>query len=132
MRLEALSVLPFGPQLAIILLLIAIEIAPILVKLLSPYGPYDHLLKTIEYDFEIDEITSVNMRNQQLNNKLTVMASIEQDKVDQELKNNEGAMKLIGEAHLEIVKTQLEVWVDEEKDKIRKEGQAKMVKFDED
>ncbi len=60
------------------------------------------------------------------------MASIEQDKVDQELKNNEGAMKLIGEAHLEIVKTQLEVWVDEEKDKIRKEGQAKMVKFDED
>ncbi|NQW27549.1 MAG: DUF4407 domain-containing protein [Flammeovirgaceae bacterium] len=130
-RLEALRILPFGPQLAIILLLISIEIAPILVKLLSPYGPYDHLLKTIEYDFEIDEITAVNMRNQQLNNKLTIMASIEQDKVEQELKNNEGAMRLIGDAHLEIVKAQLEVWVDDEKDKIRKEVQARMAKLDE-
>ena len=129
-RLESLRVLPFGPQLAIILLLIAIEVAPILVKLLSPYGPYDHLLKTIEYDFEIDEITAVNMRNQQLNNKLTIMASIEQDKVEQELKNNEGSMKLIGEAHLEIVKAQLEVWVDEEKDKIRKDVQKRMEKLD--
>ena len=129
-RLDLLRVLPFGPQLAIILLLISIEIAPILVKLLSPYGPYDHLLKTVEYDFEIDEITAVNMRNQQLNNKLTIMASIEQDKVEQELINNEGAMKLIGEAHLEIVKAQLEVWVDEEKDKIRKDVQMRMDKLD--
>ena len=129
-RIDSLRVLPFGPQLAIILLLISIEIAPILVKLLSPYGPYDHLLKTVEYDFEIDEITAVNMRNQQLNNKLTVMASIEQEKVEQELKNNEGAMKLIGEAHLEIVKAQLEVWVEEEKNKIRKEMQMRMDKSD--
>jgi hypothetical protein len=59
------------------------------------------------------------------------MASIEQDKVEQELKNNEGAMRLIGDAHLEIVKAQLEVWVDDEKDKIRKEVQARMAKLDE-
>ena len=87
-RLEALKTLPYGPQLAIILLLIAIEIAPILVKLLSPYGPYDHLLKTIEYKYEMDEITTINKRNQQLNNQLTLMASIEQSKIEQELKNN--------------------------------------------
>jgi hypothetical protein len=118
-RIEALKLLPSGPQWAIILLLIAIEIAPILVKLLSPYGPYDHLLKSIEYDFEIDEITSINMRNQQLNNKLTIMVAIEQEKVEQELKNNEGAMKLIGEAHLEIVKEELTIWVESEKQKIR-------------
>ncbi len=122
-RLNALKTLPFEPQLAILLLLIAIEIAPILVKLLSPYGPYDHLLKTIEYNFEIDEITAINMRNQQLNNKLTLMASIEQSKIEQELKNNEGAMKLIGEAHLELVKEQLKIWIDKEKDKIREESQ---------
>lgn len=119
-RLDALNKLPFGPQIAIILLLIAIEIAPILVKLLSPYGPYDHLLRTIEYQFEIDEITSINMRNQQLNNKLTVLASLEQQKVEQEILNNEGAMKLIGEAHLELVKDQLRVWLDQEKEKINR------------
>lgn len=117
-RLNALDNLPSGPQIAIILLLISVEIAPILVKLLSPYGPYDHLLRTIEYQFEIDEITSINMRNQQLNNKLTVLANIEQQKVEQEILNNEGAMKLIGEAHLELVKDQLRVWLDEEKAKI--------------
>ncbi|MEQ9289271.1 MAG: DUF4407 domain-containing protein [Cyclobacteriaceae bacterium] len=120
-RLDLLKTLPYGPQLAIILLLIAIEIAPILVKLLSPYGPYDHLIKTIEYEFEIDEITAINMRNQQLNNKLTLMASVEQGKIDQELKNNEGAMKLIGEAHLELVKEQLKIWIDKEKTKIQEE-----------
>lgn len=118
-RLNALKQLPSGPQWAIVFLLISIEIAPILVKLLSPYGPYDHLLKTIEYNFEIDEITAVNMRNQELNNKLTVLASVEQRKVEQELKNNEGAMKLIGEAHLELVEAQLRIWTDKEKEKIR-------------
>jgi hypothetical protein len=117
-RLNALDNLPSGPQIAIILLLLSVEIAPLLVKLLSPYGPYDHLLRTIEYQFEIDEITSINMRNQQLNNKLTVLANIEQQKVEQEILNNEGAMKLIGEAHLELVKDQLRVWLDEEKAKI--------------
>jgi hypothetical protein len=122
-RLEALKKLPYGPQLAIVLLLIAVEIAPILVKLLSPYGPYDHLLKTIEYNYEIDEITAINMRNQQLNNKLTLMANIEQSKIEQELQNNEGAMKLIGEAHLELVKEQLKIWIDQEREKIKEESQ---------
>ena len=117
-RLNALEDLPSGPQLAIVLLLIAIEIAPRLVKLLSPYGPYDHLLKTLEYEFEMDEIAAINMRNQQLNSKLTVMAGIEQSRLEQEIRNNEGTMKLIGEAHLELVREQLKLWLDEEKEKI--------------
>ena len=123
-RINDLDDLPSGPQIAIILLLISIEVAPILVKLLSPYGPYDHLLKTVEYEFEINEITSINMRNQQLNNKLTVMASIEQSKIEQELINNEGAMNLIGEAHLELVRDQLKIWLDQEKRKIREGAES--------
>jgi hypothetical protein len=122
-RITALNDLPNGPQIAIILLLISIEIAPILVKLLSPYGPYDHILKTVEYEFEINEITSINMRNQQLNNKLTVMARIEQSKIEQELINNEGAMKLIGEAHLELVRDQLKIWLEQEKRKIKENAE---------
>ena len=124
-RLDALKTLPVGPQMAIILLLIAIEIAPILVKLLSPYGPYDHLLKTIEYEFEMDEIAAINMRNQQLNSKLTVMAGIEQSRLEQEIRNNEGTMKLIGEAHLELVREQLKVWLEQEKEKVREESLIK-------
>ena len=118
-RLEALSELPKTPQYAILLLLICIEIAPILVKLLSPYGPYDHLLKTMEYQFEIDEITTINIRNQELNNKLTLLASIEQQKVDQEIYNNEGTMKLVANAHMELVEEQLKIWVEKEKSNLK-------------
>ncbi|MFZ9981216.1 MAG: DUF4407 domain-containing protein [Cyclobacteriaceae bacterium] len=125
-RLNALEDLPSGPQLAIVLLLIAIEIAPILVKLLSPYGPYDHLLKTLEYEFEMDEIAAINMRNQQLNSKLTVMAGIEQSQLEQEIRNNEGTMKLIGEAHLELVREQLKLWLEEEKEKIGNSASGKI------
>ena len=129
-RLNALRKLPAGPQWAILLLLIAIEIAPILVKLLSPYGPYDHLLKTIEYNFEIDEVVAINRRNQELNNKLTVMAGMEHRKVEQELKNNEGALRLIGEAHLELVKEQLRIWTEKEKKRIRLEAKQNLTDSD--
>lgn len=121
-RLSALSLLPGGPSLAIILLLICIEIAPILTKLLSPYGPYDHLLKTIEYDYEIDEISSINMRNQKLNNQLTLLASLEQEKVEQQITNNKGTLKLIEEAQQELVKEQLAIWVEKEKEKLREKA----------
>ncbi len=38
----------------ILFLFIAIETAPILVKLIAPRGPYDYLLKTLEYQFEVE------------------------------------------------------------------------------
>lgn len=118
-RLNALNELPFGPSLAIVLLLISIEIAPIFAKLLSPYGPYDHLLKTIEYDYEIEEISSISLRNQKLNNHLTLIASVEQEKVEQQILNSKETLQLIEKAHHELVKEQLEIWVEQEKLKLR-------------
>ena len=44
-------------------LFIAIETAPVFVKLISPQGPYDHLLKIEEHGFEgqrVEEIASTN------------------------------------------------------------------------
>ena len=58
------------------------------------------------------------------------MASVEQNKIDQELKNNEGAMKLIGDTHLELVKEQLKIWIDQEKDKIREEANSGTKRID--
>lgn len=121
-RLSALSELPIGPSIAIVLLLICIEIAPILTKLLSPYGPYDHLLKTIEYDYEIDEIASINLRNQKLNNQLTLLASMEQEKVQQQITNNKTTLKLIDKAQQELIKEQLAIWVEQEKEKLREKA----------
>jgi hypothetical protein len=118
-KLNALNELPSGPSLAIVLLLICIEIAPIFAKFLSPFGPYDHLLKTIEYDYEIEEISSINLRNQKLNNHLTLIASVEQEKVEQQIMNNKETLHLIEMAHQELVKEQLNIWVEQEKMKLR-------------
>jgi hypothetical protein len=123
-RLNALHELPAGPSMAIVLLLICIEIAPIFAKVLSPYGPYDHLLKSIEYEYEIEELASINIRNQKLNNHLTLMASVEQEKVEQQILNNKETLYLIEQAHLELVKEQLELWVENEKIKLRDKMEA--------
>lgn len=43
----------------IMLLFIAVETAPIFVKLIAHKGPYDHLLKKKEYPFRVDRIETV-------------------------------------------------------------------------
>lgn len=118
-RMNALHELPSGTSIAIILLLICIEVAPVFVKILSPYGPYDHVLKTVEYDYEIEEIASVNLRNQKLNNQLTVISGMEQLQVEHQLQQNKDTLLMIEKAHQELVKEQLDIWVEEEKKKLR-------------
>lgn len=124
-QLDALGHLPAGPSISIVLLLIFVESAPMLAKLLSPFGPYDHLLKTVEYDYEIEEIASINARNQKLNNQLTLLASVEQQKVEQQVMNNKETMHLIEKAHRELIKEQLAIWVEQEKAKLRDEAMLK-------
>ena len=128
-RLNALHELPGGPSLAIVLLLICIEIAPIFAKLLSPLGPYDHLLKTVEYEYEIEEISSINIRNQKLNNQLTLISSMEQQHIEQQVQHNKETLALIEEAHRELLREQLAMWVESEKVKMREGGRepAKIV-----
>lgn len=68
-RMEALSRLTqksaavWWANLFIVFLFIAIETAPVFVKLISPRGPYDHLLKIEEHGFEgqrIERIAQIN------------------------------------------------------------------------
>lgn len=117
-RLEALGQLPFLPSLFIMLLLFGIETAPILVKLLSPYGPYDNLLKVREYEFELKEVEAVNELNQQLNAKLTLSAGMEKQRMELEMKQNEESILMMNEAQRELMREQLKRWIREEKSKI--------------
>jgi hypothetical protein len=57
----------------IILLFIAVETAPVFVKLISPQGPYDHLLKVVEHGFEgkrVEILAQNNARIKQNNKEL--------------------------------------------------------------
>ncbi|MBL7872318.1 MAG: DUF4407 domain-containing protein [Cyclobacteriaceae bacterium] len=74
-RMEALSRLS-GESSAIawanwfiLLLFIAIETAPVFVKLISPQGPYDHLLKVEEHGFETQRIENLARTNAEVKSR---------------------------------------------------------------
>ncbi len=74
-RMEALSRL--GEQSSaialanwfILLLFIAVETAPVFVKLISPQGPYDHLLKIEEHGFETQRIENLARLNAEVKSR---------------------------------------------------------------
>jgi hypothetical protein len=75
----------------IILLFIAIETAPVFVKLISSKGPYDNLLKIAEHGFVADEIESLAHTNAQTKERTGSLAQHEKafvsNRLDAELKS---------------------------------------------
>ena len=75
-RMEALSRLTKKSEamliasMFIMLLFVAIETAPILVKLISYRSPYDYLLHEHEHVFEMASLESTTMRGNNIRNKL--------------------------------------------------------------
>ncbi|RAV98752.1 DUF4407 domain-containing protein [Pseudochryseolinea flava] len=73
----------------IMLLFIAIEISPVLVKLMSPRGPYDNLLRQTEHEFKVQELESVTKQNAEAKEKASTLPTHEKnflsDKLDASL-----------------------------------------------
>ena len=90
-RLEALSRLAkksFAIGLAswfILFLFIAIETAPVFVKLISPIGPYDHLLKIEEYSFEIKRAEEVGVMTAKSKERTGRLSNLEREFVEGKL-----------------------------------------------
>ena len=81
-RIEAMSRLTqqnmamWWAELFIIVLFIALETAPVFVKLISSKGPYDNLLKIEEHRFamaEIEELAKINAETKGRNSGLSPM-----------------------------------------------------------
>lgn len=74
----------------ILLLFIAIETAPVFVKLISSKGPYDNLLKMEEHKFTSQEIEELGKTNAQTKERTASLAQHERtfiiDRLDAELK----------------------------------------------
>jgi len=95
-RMEALSRVAdqssaiFWAHVFIILLFIAIETAPVFVKLISARGPYDNLLKTEEHKFTAQEIEEMAKTNADAKVRTAALAEHERlfviSKLDAELK----------------------------------------------
>ncbi len=69
----------------ILLLFIAIETAPVFVKLLSPTGPYDYKLETIEYQFQARLLKDRALVNKLIKKKASTMPNYEKEFVDEQL-----------------------------------------------
>lgn len=90
-RMEALSRLSnksFAIGLAsifILLLFIAIETAPVFVKLISPMGPYDHLLKIEEYAFEVKRSEEIGVMTARSKERTGRLSNLEREYVEGKL-----------------------------------------------
>jgi hypothetical protein len=90
-RIDALSRLTekssaiWWADLFIMLLFIAIETAPVLVKLISPKGPFDNLLKIEEHSFAAQEVEEVAKTNAQVKERISVLPQRERAFVDKRL-----------------------------------------------
>ena len=73
----------------IILLFIAIETAPVFVKLISSRGPYDYMLEGIEYDFKANSVVALARSNTRVKKQAVKMPQIEKsfvtDRLDLEI-----------------------------------------------
>lgn len=63
----------------IMLLFMAIETAPVFVKLISPSGPYDHLLKMEEHGYEVQRIEHLAREHAAAKERLKDIAAAEAD-----------------------------------------------------
>lgn len=90
-RLEALdritqqSAAIFWAHIFILLLFIAVETAPVFVKLLSPKGPYDNLLRIAEHGFVVEEIGETAKTNAECKRQSEALPGHERDFVSNRL-----------------------------------------------
>lgn len=69
----------------IVLLFIAVETAPVFVKLISPQGPYDHLLKIEEHGFEGQRIEELARTTAAIKQRNEGISNLEKDYIDERL-----------------------------------------------
>jgi hypothetical protein len=104
-RLEALSALSSYTSMAILLLFIFLETAPILSKLFSPVGPYDHLLQSKEYPFKIAYMGQI--QEHKISEGLRSMpTNIENPSFRKEPENRSERKKINDDAAIQLAKLQ--------------------------
>jgi hypothetical protein len=103
----------------IMLLFLAIETAPVIVKLMSSKGPYDDLLEQHEHAVENHKIEQMSIRNQKTNEKLQVLVETGSAAVTEEIESNKELTKHIVKAEAEIAQEMIAKWKADELEKIK-------------
>lgn len=116
-RLSASSELPQKPTLFLSLLILFIELSPVLAKLLSPRGPYDDLQKQTEQAFLLDRIQELKEKKISQAKQVELLQHLQSLEVQQELKRRQQTSKAVNDAKLELVRDEIDKWLEAEKAK---------------
>lgn len=140
-RLEALGKISiygnsiWWASLVITLLFIALETAPVVVKLLTKRGPYDERLDSLEYLVYIEENKKIDMLNREVNEYMSlandaaklsgsIRLQAEKDKLDVELRNNKKLLNKLADYQKELADIYADAWFMEEKAKAIQQAQG--------
>lgn len=96
------------------ILLIAIEIAPVLFKMMTEAGPYDDRVEEIRYKSEVDKKKFISDVNQKINTDLKITQAINDQKLNAELQANQDLLNIIATSQAEIIGVAIEKWKDRE------------------
>ncbi len=102
------------------LLLIAIEITPILFKMMTESGPYDDRVEEINYKSLVDKKKYISDINQSVNTDLKISQEINEQKLHAELQANKELLQIIASAQAEIIAVAIEKWKETEIERARR------------
>jgi hypothetical protein len=107
-------------NLAILLLFMCIELAPLIFKILTDRGNYDVKLQMFEEKVYSQEIEQISYLNDEINKRIKIKAGENQNIVDRELADNKGLLQKISDAQIELAQEIIDLWKSDQLDKIRK------------
>ncbi len=119
-RIDALSELTsksrsiYLAHLFIIMLFIAVETAPIFVKLISPKGPYDDLLEKHEYEFAKNKQREIARIDHETHERLVFLDEKSKNTIRREKEVNMITNKEFANAEIEIAKKSIRKWKEDE------------------
>jgi hypothetical protein len=100
----------FFASIFITLLFIAIETAPIFVKLISPRSPYDHLLHQYEFPFEMEALEKTSLLKTATRNNIQFEQATSIHKTEKEIEVEKELIDIYMQRKKEELKTQPLEW----------------------
>lgn len=117
-RLSAAQKLPLMPSLFIALLILMIEIAPVLSKIMAPRGPYDEALRVAETRFNNSQEDLLRQVQAQADEGSSLNVQLQQAELDQALEHKREILRIISGAQVQLVQDKVDRWLEAERKKI--------------
>lgn len=107
-------------NLAILLLFMCIELAPLIFKIFTDRGNYDLKIQMLEDKIYSQEVEQISYLNDEINKRIKIKAGENQNIAERELADNKGLLQKISDAQIELAQEIISFWKTDQLEKIRK------------